>query len=97
MVVFKDNPEKYNTPEMFLKLQEDITKVMDLHKQITQKEESIMLNPTVSFVKKYIFLKFVINLKNCSVREEMLWKPRRRNGQLPAKIIFRVGYLIKSS
>lgn len=48
MVVFKDDPEKYNTPEMFLKLQQDISKVMDLHKQIAINEESIMLNPLVS-------------------------------------------------
>ncbi|KAG4070605.1 hypothetical protein HA402_013525 [Bradysia odoriphaga] len=50
MVVFKDDPEKYNTPEMFLKIQEDISKVMDLHKQIAINEESIMLNPL--YVKK---------------------------------------------
>lgn len=48
MVVFKDNPEKYNTPEMFLKLQDDITLVMELHKQIAKKEEDITLNPAVS-------------------------------------------------
>lgn len=48
MVVFKDNPEKYNTPEMFLKMQDDITLVMALHKQIAKKEEDITLNPAVS-------------------------------------------------
>lgn len=48
MVVFKDNPEKYNTPEMFLKMQDDITMVMELHKQIAKKEEDIMLNSAVS-------------------------------------------------
>lgn len=48
MVVFKDDPEKYNTPEMFLKIQQDISKVMDLHRQIAINEESIMLNPLVS-------------------------------------------------
>lgn len=47
MVVFKDDPEKYNTPEMFLKIQQDISKVMELHKQIAYNEESIMLNPMV--------------------------------------------------
>lgn len=49
MVVFKDDPEKYNTPEMFLKIQQDISKVMDLHKQIAVNEESIMLNPLVRY------------------------------------------------
>lgn len=48
MVVFKDDPQKYNTPEMFLKVQEDIVKVMELQKQILKKEEAIMLNPAVS-------------------------------------------------
>lgn len=47
MVVFKDDPQKYNTPEMFLKIQEDIVKVMELQKQILKKEEAIMLNPAV--------------------------------------------------
>lgn len=52
MVVFKDDPQKYNTPEMFLKIQEDIVKVMELQKQILKKEEAIMLNPAVrSFAK----------------------------------------------
>jgi len=50
MVVFKDDPEKFNTPEMFLKIQHDISKIIDLHKQIAINEESIMLNPL--YVKK---------------------------------------------
>lgn len=57
MVVFKDDPEKYNTPEMFLKIQEDISKVMDLHKQIAVNEESIMLNPLVRW---YIFMNLFV-------------------------------------
>lgn len=48
MVVFKDDPEKYNTPEMFLKIQEDISQIMDLNKQIVKMEEEIKLNPHVS-------------------------------------------------
>lgn len=47
MVVFKDDPQKYNTPSMFQKIQQDITRVMELHKQIAEKEEAIMLNPLV--------------------------------------------------
>lgn len=50
MVVFKDDSEKYDSPEMFLKIQDEIAKVMDLIKQITKMEEEIMLNP--SYVKK---------------------------------------------
>lgn len=52
MVVFKDDPEKYNTPEMFQSIQEDITQVMELNKQIIKMEEEIKLNP--HFVKKSI-------------------------------------------
>uniref|UniRef100_U5EXW2 COP9 signalosome complex subunit 3 n=1 Tax=Corethrella appendiculata TaxID=1370023 RepID=U5EXW2_9DIPT len=52
MVVFKDDPEKYNSPEMFLKVQEDITRVVELNKQISKMEEDIMLNPL--YVKKSI-------------------------------------------
>lgn len=47
MVVFKDDPEKYNTPEMFQSIQEDITQVMELNKQIVKMEEEIKLNPHV--------------------------------------------------
>ncbi|XP_031634483.1 COP9 signalosome complex subunit 3 [Contarinia nasturtii] len=52
MVVFKDDPEKYNTPEMFQSIQEDITQVMELNKQIVKMEEEIKLNP--HYVKKSI-------------------------------------------
>lgn len=50
MVVFHDNPEKYNTPHMFLRIQEDINKITELNKKITTMEEEIMLTPM--FVKK---------------------------------------------
>lgn len=49
MIVFKDDPEKYNTPEMFQKIQSDITQIMELNKQIVRMEEEIKLNPQVSF------------------------------------------------
>lgn len=52
MVVFKDDPQKFNTPEMFLKVQQDICRVMELQKEIAKKEEAIMLNPL--YVKKSI-------------------------------------------
>lgn len=52
MVVFKDDPEKYNTPTMYLKIQEDMNCVIDLNKKISAMEEEIMLSPM--FVKKSI-------------------------------------------
>lgn len=52
MVIFKDSSEKYNTPEMFLKVQNDVAKVMELNKQLLKMEEEIVLNP--SFVKKAV-------------------------------------------
>lgn len=50
MVVFKDDPEKYNTPHMYLKIQEDMNNVIELNKKISAMEEEIMLTPM--FVKK---------------------------------------------
>lgn len=47
MVVFKDDPEKYDSPDMFNKVQHEISRVMDLNKQILKMEEDIMLNPVV--------------------------------------------------
>lgn len=52
MVVFKDDPEKYNSPKMYLKIQEDMNCVIDLNKKISAMEEEIMLTPM--FVKKSI-------------------------------------------
>lgn len=52
MVVFKDDPEKYNSPNMYLKIQEDMDNVIDLNKKISAMEEEIMLTPM--FVKKSI-------------------------------------------
>lgn len=50
MVVFKDDPEKYDSPDMFHKVQQEISRVMELNKQIMKMEEEIMLNPV--YVKK---------------------------------------------
>lgn len=47
MVVFKDDPEKYNSNEMFLNIQDDMENVMALVKQINKMEEDIILNPIV--------------------------------------------------
>lgn len=68
MVVFKDDPQKYNTPEMFLKIQEDIVKVMELQKQILKKEEAIMLNPAVRT--------FVNTLTNRSIKNVLFFAVR---------------------
>lgn len=54
MVVFKDDPEKYNSPEMFLKIQKNMAQTMDLIKQINKMEEDILLNPMVSFLTNII-------------------------------------------
>jgi hypothetical protein len=56
MVVFKDDPEKYNSPAMFLNVQDDINRVMELNKQITKMEEEIMLNPTVGSIHIFVSL-----------------------------------------
>lgn len=48
MVLFKDDPEQYNLPDMFLNVQTNITQVLDLVKQINKMEEEIILNPMVS-------------------------------------------------
>ncbi|XP_043648697.1 COP9 signalosome complex subunit 3 [Drosophila teissieri] len=50
MVLFKDDPEKYNSPEMFLNVQNNITHVLDQVRQINKMEEEIILNPM--YVKK---------------------------------------------
>lgn len=48
MVLFKDDPEQYNLPDMFLNVQTNITQVLDLVKQINKMEEEIILNPMVN-------------------------------------------------
>ncbi|XP_055628425.1 COP9 signalosome complex subunit 3 isoform X2 [Toxorhynchites rutilus septentrionalis] len=50
MVVFKDNPEKYDSPDMFHKVQREISRVMEMNNLLLKMEEEIMLNPL--YVKK---------------------------------------------
>lgn len=57
MVVFRDDPEKYNSPEMFLSIQNDIKKVMDLNKQVVRMEEEIKLNSQVHQIEDRIKLR----------------------------------------
>ncbi|XP_075161278.1 COP9 signalosome subunit 3 [Haematobia irritans] len=52
MVIFKDDPEKYNSNEMFLNIQDDMDNVMTLVKQINKMEEDIILNPI--YIKKAV-------------------------------------------
>ncbi|CAG9804610.1 unnamed protein product [Chironomus riparius] len=61
MVVFHDDPEKYNTPHMYLNIQEDMNKIIELNKKITQMEEEIMLTPM--FVKKSTIPESVVDDK----------------------------------
>lgn len=56
MVVFRDDPEKYNTPEMFMNIQADITQIMELNKQIVKMEEEIKLNPQVCLPSSHLGL-----------------------------------------
>lgn len=50
MVVFKDNPEKYDSADRFLKIQEDMKSVMKLNKRIKKMEEEVKLNTMVSII-----------------------------------------------
>lgn len=50
MVIFHDDPEKYNSPVMLKKLEEQVAMCMELDKKIQQMEEEIIINP--QFVKK---------------------------------------------
>ena len=53
MVVFKDDPQQYDSPDMFGKMQNEITRVMDLNKQLLKMEEEIMLNPLVRYILEF--------------------------------------------
>jgi len=74
MVLFKDDPEKYNSPDMFLNVQNNITHVLDQVRQINKMEEEIILNPMVGFattkhITSYLsFFPFVV----C---EKDTWQP----------------------
>ncbi|KAL0278381.1 UNVERIFIED_CONTAM: hypothetical protein PYX00_000218 [Menopon gallinae] len=50
MVIFHDDPEKYNSPYMLKTLEEEVTACMELDRKIQLMEEEIIVNP--QFVKK---------------------------------------------
>jgi len=50
MVVFHDDPEKYNSPNMLCKLEDEMTVCTELDRQIQKMEEEILVNP--QYVKK---------------------------------------------
>ncbi|XP_014243020.1 COP9 signalosome complex subunit 3 isoform X2 [Cimex lectularius] len=50
MVIFHDDPEKYNSPGMLCKLEDEMTLCTDLDKRIQKMEEEILVNP--QYVKK---------------------------------------------
>lgn len=50
MVVFKDDPEKFNTPATMQLIQNEINQVIGMNKHIIKMEEEIKLNPHVSYL-----------------------------------------------
>lgn len=50
MVVFHDDPEKYNSPEMLKQLEDEVTSCMELDRKMQSMEEEICLTPL--FVQK---------------------------------------------
>lgn len=72
MVVFKDNPEKYDSADRFLKIQEDMNSVMELNKRIKKMEEEVKLNPMVIeyFFKARILINFLFQFIKKSVTQE---------------------------
>lgn len=50
MVVFKDDPEKYDSPEMFVAVQQEMERVMSLNEQILKMDEDIRSN--MMYVRK---------------------------------------------
>ncbi|XP_066992118.2 COP9 signalosome complex subunit 3 isoform X2 [Anabrus simplex] len=50
MVIFHDDPEKYNSPGMLRRLEEEMAVCTDLDRKMQSMEEDIMVNP--QFVKK---------------------------------------------
>lgn len=74
MVVFKDDPEKYNNPAAYLKIQEDMISVMELNKKIIKMDEEINLTP---MVRIFLLFPWIFKLK-CdlileSVCEKVIW------------------------
>ncbi|XP_064478967.1 COP9 signalosome complex subunit 3-like [Ornithodoros turicata] len=45
MVVFLDNPEKYNTPHMFKRLEEEMRKFIQLNEKLKQMDQEIAVDP----------------------------------------------------
>lgn len=45
MVVFLDNPEKYNTPIMFKRLEEEMRKFIQLNEKVKQMDQDIAVDP----------------------------------------------------
>ncbi|KAF6202310.1 hypothetical protein GE061_004708 [Apolygus lucorum] len=50
MVVFHDDPEKYNSPDMLCKLEDEMALTIDLDQRLQKMEEEILVNP--QYVKK---------------------------------------------
>lgn len=44
MVIFEDNPEKYNSVEMFIKIEDEMAKVMDAEEKVKLMDQEIALN-----------------------------------------------------
>lgn len=45
MVVFLDNPEKYNSARMFRKIEDEMKKCMESEDQLRKMDQEIALNP----------------------------------------------------
>ena len=45
MVVFLDNPEKYNSARMFRKIEDEMKKCMETEEQLRKMDQEISLNP----------------------------------------------------
>ncbi|KOX73551.1 COP9 signalosome complex subunit 3 [Melipona quadrifasciata] len=50
MVVFHDDPEKYNSPQMLAKLEKEMAACMELDKRVLEMEEEVVLTP--QYVRK---------------------------------------------
>jgi len=74
MVLFKDDPEKYNSPEMFLNVQNNITHVLDQVRQINKMEEEIILNPMVGSIVRLLVICYLFKF-HLAVCEKGSWQP----------------------
>lgn len=50
MVVFHDDPEKYNSPQMLAKLEKEMQTCAELDKRVLEMEEEVVLTP--QYVRK---------------------------------------------